>query len=278
MKKIDKTKIIRDYIKTDIGQIHVRISGSIEMQKRPLLCFHLSPVSGIIFESWLKELGKDRLTIAPDTPGYGMSDGFNKQPTISDYAKSMNKLLCEMGIQDADIMGYHTGSRICVELARQQTEKIRNLILISAPIYNEKEIENYKAQYGEPTNVVEDGSHLIELWQGIWKWRGPQQTAEDLMKIFPDHIQGGNKKQWGHMAAQNYSYEENISQITKPILVLNTNDDLFKYTKRIRPYLKNGKVLELENWGHGFLDYQTLETAQIIRNFLDIGAWPENAK
>jgi pimeloyl-ACP methyl ester carboxylesterase len=207
-----------------------------------------------------------------------MSDSSTAQPTISDYAASMAELLDSMSIQEADLMGYHTGSRICVELARQQPDKIKNLILISAPLYNEQEVEQYKADYGKPATVMEDGSHLIKLWKGMWKWRGPQQTAEDLMKMFPDHIQGGNKKHWGHMAAQGYSYEKYITKIKKPILVLNTNDDLFEYTKRIRQYLANGKVLELKNWGHGFLDYHTLEAAQIVRQFVDKGVWPTDAK
>ena len=62
-----------------------------------------------------------------------------------------------------------------------------------------------------------------------------------------------------------------------PILVLNPNDDLVRFTPRIAPYLKNGRVVDLPQWGHGFFDLHTAEAAQIIRPFLDEDKWPESA-
>ena len=44
-------KIYRKYVNLKSGQIHIRVAGDKKSKKRPLLCFHLSPVSGIIFEN-----------------------------------------------------------------------------------------------------------------------------------------------------------------------------------------------------------------------------------
>ena len=119
-------------------------------------------------------------------------------------------------------MGYHTGSKICVELANLIQERINHLILISAPIYKKNELEEQHKNMGNYTAPKGDGSHLIKAWNGLWKWRGPNQMPTDIMKIFPDQIKGGHKSHWGHKAAFSYTYPERIKNIKSPILVINT--------------------------------------------------------
>jgi hypothetical protein len=46
----------------------------------------------------------------------------------------------------------------------------------------------------------------------------------------------------------------------------------------VLPYLKNGRLLELPDWGHGFIDLHTAEAAALIRPFLDDDRWPEGSK
>ncbi len=272
-----KATVRRMYVDGPDGQIHLRIAMPPEPTGRPLFCFHLSPVSGIVYENWIAEMGRDRLAVAPDTPGYGMSDPPREQPTIGTFAETMGAVMDKLEVEEADVMGYHTGSKTSVELARQQPERIKHLVLISAPIYTEEDLAKQNAAMGSPDEPQEDGSHLLRQWAGLWRWRGPEQTPADLMRAFPDHIKGGEKKHWGHAAAFAYTYPPTIPDVTAPILVLNTNDDLVVYTRRISEYLTNGKVLELPNWGHGFLDYHTEETAAFLRPFLDDDVWPDGA-
>ena len=98
------------------------------------------------------------------------------------------------------------------------------------------------------------------------------------MKHFPDAIKGGARRAWGHTAAFAYKYPDTIGDVKAPILVLNPNDDLVRFTPRILPHLKNGRVLDLPDWGHGFLDLHTAAAAHIIRPFLDDDAWPAGAR
>jgi len=266
---IGNVPVERSYVDGGYGQMHVRVARPEKPTSRPLMCFHLSPISGIVYETWLGEIGRDRVAVAPDTPGYGMSDAPDRPPTIADFARAHGDVMNAFDFEEVDLMGYHTGSKISVELARQHPDRVKHLVLISAPVYTEEELAKQYQDMGDVTAPQEDGSHLLRMWNGSWNWRGPEQTPADLMRKFPDIVQGGDKKPWGHRAAFSYTYPETIGDVEAPILVLNTNDDLVVPTRRIAPYLKNGKVLELPQWGHGFLDYHTKETAEIVRNFLD---------
>jgi pimeloyl-ACP methyl ester carboxylesterase len=117
--------------------------------------------------------------------------------------------------------------------------------------------------------VRDDGSHLIDYWNALMRWRGPGQTAEMIMRYYPDHMRGGEWRHWGHRAAFNYRYDNKLPRAKQPVLVINTNDDLAPYTPRARPLLHNGRILDLPDWGHGFLDLHTTEFAALLREFLD---------
>ncbi|MBX3694488.1 MAG: hypothetical protein KF790_04895 [Steroidobacteraceae bacterium] len=39
-----------------------------------------------------------------------------------------------------DVMGYHTGSKIAVELARQRPAQVRHLVLMSTPVYTDDDL------------------------------------------------------------------------------------------------------------------------------------------
>ncbi len=258
----------KSYVDGRCGQMHLRIAGAASGPRRALLCFHLSPVSGAIYERFLAEMGRDRLAVAPDTPGYGASDAPPAPPEIADYAAAMGEVMDALGIVEADCIGYHTGSKIALELALQRPAAIRHLVLVSTPVYTDAELRAMRAEYA-PMQLREDGGHLVDYWRALLGLRGPGQTLEMLMEHYPDHMRGGAHRHWGHRAAFNYSYPDNLPRAAQPILVLNNNDDLVEFTPRAMPHMRNGRLLNRPDWGHGFLDLHTAEFARIVREFVD---------
>ncbi|MDX2142465.1 MAG: alpha/beta hydrolase [Rhodospirillaceae bacterium] len=266
-------KMRKTYIDARHGQMHVRYAGQHHGEKRPLLCFHLSPVSGVIYETWLTEMGRDRLTIAPDTPGYGASDHTATPPEIKDFAQAMGDVMDAFNVKEADVMGYHTGSKIAVELARQRPKQIKHLVLMSAPVYTEEDLKKQRAVNSMP-EPDPDGKFLVAAWKGLLEWQDKRASLKQTMVQFPDHLRGGDKRGWGHRAAFAYTYPSTIVDVTAPILVFNPEDDLVEYTPRIKPYIKNGRVKDLPGWSHQLLDLSTREMAAMVRPFLDEDKFP----
>lgn len=262
----------RSYVDGRFGQLHLRAAAPARpdaLRGRALLCFHLSPVSGAIYETLLGELGRDRIAVAPDTPGYGASDPPPVPPTIADYAAAMGELMDLLGLDEVDCIGMHTGSKIALELALQRPQAVRHLVLISTPVYDEAELAAMRREFA-PMAVRADGGHLTDYWRSLQAWRGPGQTDADIMRYLPDHLRGGERRHWGHRAAFDYGYPEHLPRATQPILVLNNADDLQACTRRAAPLLANGRILERPDWGHGFLDSRAAEFAAIVREFCDL--------
>ncbi len=264
-------RVRREYVDGRFGQVHLRIAvpaTPAAARARPLLCLHLSPVSGAIYERLLGVMGQDRVAVAPDTPGYGASDPPEEPPEISDYAAAMGEVMDALGLDEADCVGMHTGSKIALELALQRPEQIRHLVLISAPVYTAAELAAMRREFA-PLTLHDDGRHLVEYWNALVAWRGPGQSNEELMRYLPDHLRGGARRHWGHRAAFNYSYPQKLPLAAQPILVLNNGDDLQRYTPRAMQYVRNGKLVDRPDWGHGFLDLNTAEFAALLREFCD---------
>lgn len=259
----------RAYGKHANGQMHFRIAQPKAAEHNPLVCLHMSPSSGRIYDTLLREMGLDRIAIAPDTPGFGESDPPDNPPEIADFARANFSLLDQLGITEpVDVMGYHTGSLTAMEMARQQPERIRRLVLVSAAMFTEKEFAEMKVEFA-PQPLHEDGQHLVDLWQELRLWRDPAQSLEATQWNFAEQLRGGQTAWWGHRAAFNYPREDVLPKLSLPILILNPEDDLFEYTKRAAPLLQNGRVHNLPGWSHGFLDIHTTEVAKLLRNFLD---------
>ena len=111
--------VSRRFVDGRFGQIHYRIAQPNRPRRVPLMCFHLSPSSGRMYGRLLAAMARDRIAIAPDTPGFGESDTPPEPPEIADYAAAMGEVLDELEIGPVDLLGFHTGSKIAVELAQQ---------------------------------------------------------------------------------------------------------------------------------------------------------------
>ena len=261
----------RAYVEGRFGQMHLRRSEpAIPGATRPLLLFHMSPYSSVIFESFAAEMGRDRLTVAIDTPGFGASDAPPTLPEIPDYAAAMGDVMDALGVRDVDVMGYHTGSKIALELARQRPKQINRIVMVSAAVFTDAELEEHRETYSEQP-LSADGDHLAKWWKAAIRWSMKGRSLEQIAQVFPARMLNPSISWWGHRAAFNFKTGDVLPKTEQPILILNPEDDIWAFTPRARELLRHpaSRIHDLPGWSHGFLDLKTTEAAAIVRAFLD---------
>jgi pimeloyl-ACP methyl ester carboxylesterase len=261
--------LTKHYADGRFGQIHYRRAAPASVSNAtPLLMFHMSPNSGRIYENFLPCIGRDRLAVAPDTPGFGDSDPPTHPPSIHDYAAAMGDLMDVLKLRQVDIMGFHTGAETCVALANARPHQVRKVVLISAPIFTDDELKSFRAHYAHDEISI-DGSHLAKKWKGHLHWAGPGWTKEMVAVQFNDALRNPAISWWGHHAAFGYDMGGEIAKVVQPMMVLNPDDDLHTQTLRAEGRMKNGHIVHLKGWGHGFLDIHAERASSIVRDFLD---------
>ncbi|MGE4062423.1 MAG: alpha/beta fold hydrolase [Rhodospirillaceae bacterium] len=129
---VNAGRVHRAYAWAENGQIHYRRAGPAGARS-PLLLLHGLHGSSAPLEDFMSEMGRERSVIAPDLPGTGMSDPLHGKPDAAAHAGAMLQVVAELGLGMVDVIAVKDGGEIAVEMARQQPDVVRKIILVSAP-------------------------------------------------------------------------------------------------------------------------------------------------
>lgn len=264
-------RLRRAYFESRHGQLHVHYAipaGGGFDEATTLLCLHQSPMSARVFDSFLKVMGADRSVYAPDTPGYGESDGPASRPSIGDYAGGMAEFVDTMRFRKIDVLGYHTGALIAAELALLRPDVVRKLVLVGVPLVNDVDRAAFRKSPW-PLPPLEDGSHLSVEWQRSVQWRGAGVSIEQLAAAFAEKLRAGAAASWGARAVMDYPAVERLRALTQPTLVIRPKDDLWDITPRARSVLRAATYVDLPQCGFGLFDVAADEIGKTCRAFLD---------
>ncbi|HEY3293904.1 MAG TPA: alpha/beta hydrolase [bacterium] len=105
----------------------------------PVIFLHGLPGGAFIWTSVIKALGRSRLAIAPDLPGWGKSfSRFAKAPpdlSAEGMQRWLKGLLAAQSIQRFDLVAHGDSSWPALDLLLTDPARVRRLSLISAPLW-----------------------------------------------------------------------------------------------------------------------------------------------
>jgi pimeloyl-ACP methyl ester carboxylesterase len=107
--------------------------NTMELGEGPALVF-VHGLSGS-WPNWLEQLpvlADERRVIALDLPGFGHSPMPREQLSISGYARLLERLLDQLGVDAAAVVGNSMGGFIAAELAIAFPQRVERLALVSA--------------------------------------------------------------------------------------------------------------------------------------------------
>ena len=232
----------RHIVETRHGHMHVRVAGS--GTGTPFVFLHPSLCSGQVYKPFIELLGTDRTLLMPDRLGFGDSDRLEKPITLEGYASATLDALDALGVDDFDALGIHSGSCELIELATAHPARVRRAALITIPYFTPDEVAHFKDRYvshPEPTN---DGSHLSWYWRW-WREGGFDGSAPRTIDYPPAltqewvtrHLTALPHFWWAYHAVIQYPTAQRLPQITQPLLLFRTPDDLEEQTEAAIPLL-----------------------------------------
>jgi pimeloyl-ACP methyl ester carboxylesterase len=107
--------------------------NTIELGEGPPIVF-VHGLSGC-WQNWLEQLpvfAAEHRVLALDLPGFGHSPMPREQITITAYARLLDGLMGQLGIDSAAVVGNSMGGFIAAELAIAYPQRVEQLVLISA--------------------------------------------------------------------------------------------------------------------------------------------------
>jgi pimeloyl-ACP methyl ester carboxylesterase len=259
------------FANTRYGQIHYVEQGAGD----PVLLLHQTPRSWDEYRDVLPLLGATHRAIAPDTPGFGLSDGPADRWTIEGFAAGIVDLVDALDLGPVTLVGHHTGAVVATEIAAAAPGRVSALVLSGMPYVDSARREQVAAGR-PPIDHVEraiDGSHLQQLWDN----RAPYYPADrpDLLeRLVHDAVAVLDRVEEGHEAVNRYRMEDRIGRVTARTLVLCGELDTFSLPDvgKILAAIPGARSVLLPGTGVPAMDHRPGLVAEELERFLGRGA------
>jgi pimeloyl-ACP methyl ester carboxylesterase len=244
--------------------------------KTPLVLFHQSPLSAREFTPLIAEMGRDRVVIAFDTPGQGLSDGPDRPVVIADYALVMASSLKQLGYgggKPVDIFGNHTGIWIAGELSIREPRLVRKLVLSGIYVVPETVWKGAIARLKMQETSAEFFEHMTTYLPRQREYYVSKGMSDaDWGRLAASTLAPLGRREYAHLAAFSYTAEAatRLPMIKHPTTVLVVDDGIAEQTRGAVPLLGNVvKVVEHMEWKEGAFYTHTAEVAAALRQILD---------
>lgn len=247
----------KGYVQAPLGQLHYRDVGP--RGRMPLVLLHQSPMSMIQWADVQNELvRKGRRVITVDTPGNGLSDMPDHQPTIEELADNLVALLDQLKLKKVLLGGHHTGAQIATAFAARHPERVQALVLHGAAMFSDEQLAQYQANIGKRPGTgrlpLADGSHFARRpFFGT-----PGDTRQELRDAntwltITSYLTGPDL---GHYAAFHYRMKPDVLKVKAPTLLLSdTGDEVNPIDKEVARLRPDFKYVEFSNGN--FMEFMT---------------------
>lgn len=266
----------RHYATSRFGQVHLVSAMPTEREgdRPPLVCFHQSPQSGDYYREFQAEMATDRLVICPDTPGYGMSDTPPEPPTMADYGAAMADALLELGYGaggkgPVDVLGFHTGNFVALELALQRPDLVRRMVMPGIPLFVPAARAEMLKKYANPRPYFSDPEFLADNYRNTVLARENGLSKTRLLDLFTDILMAGEQSWYGFSAVFRYEAEVRLAELDKPVFLPILNETLAQPTRDAGKLISGAEQVECPNLDNTAWFLAADQLAEIVRGFLD---------
>ncbi|MBL8099302.1 MAG: alpha/beta hydrolase [Anaerolineales bacterium] len=257
--------IRKGYVDTPNGQIHFRQLKQVD--GIPLVLFHQTASSSLMYESLMNLLADDFHTIALDTPGFGASFSPPNLFTVSYLSDSLHAALTQLGVESCFVFGHHTGSAIGLQMAFDHPNFIQKMVLSGAPLLSETQITGLKASL-KPIALTEDGSHLTQVWERIRK-RDSSLPLDIVHREILLTQSAREAAQGAYQAVFDQPIQHQLSSLDIPILLISGEHDTLRASlESAYQLLKHGKMKVIPNEGPYICDQNPQAVADVIKEFI----------
>jgi len=183
-------------------------------------------------------LAKTRTVIAVDYPGYGGSDRLEIFSSIQAYAQSLAPIFLDY--PQVDLLGFHTGTLIALELTRQNPENIDKIIMIDVPFFDRQTRKNYNDKL--PVHGA-----FVDIIAGFEKTVTNRYSAVSEARAFAlwaENLRSGAHRSDVFRAAFAYDCEQEFADFQHAVTIIATQSGLLETSRAAVQILPYGDFIE----------------------------------
>jgi len=257
---------MRRYLDLPTGQVHVRVAGS--GGEDSLLLLHRVTSSSWFWDPVIPLFAREGYqVIAPDLPGYGLSDSPAEEPTLEWYADIARRVAEAFGALTPWVLGNHTGASVALQYAASFSDALRGVILWGLPFYPAETRVRF-AQEAEPTYDPE-GVDIAHWWKWNYSSAGRGDGQAVATRAVGELMLCGRARPLGHRALGRVDHEPLLRRVTKPTLLIDhARDVLVEETRRASALVKGAEYVELADGTPALTDDDPSRFVSEVHSFI----------
>lgn len=250
----------------------INLNYVVEGSGKPLVFIHGLSDNLMYWDFLANYLKDDFQVIRFDLRGHGDSQLGDEEITIDTYVEDINRLLEELKISDANLIGFSLGGAIAQQFTITYPNKVNSLVLMSTFYKLDQHSFNILTQFKEKLSegFGEFFDYILPL---ILCPDVIEANKEELMILKQMALQNANVDAYIKAvdASLNFNIENEISEIDVPTLILTGKyDDVFlpESQKDLKNQIENSELIVMDNVKHNILvDENNEKVMKILENF-----------
>jgi pimeloyl-ACP methyl ester carboxylesterase len=220
---------------------HAEVNGlryyyEIHGEGEPLLVLHGGLGSIDMFGPILPELAKGHQVIAVDLHGHGRTALGDRKISLVDIADDLAGVLDHLGVKQVDAFGYSFGGGAALRLAVQHPDKVRKLVVASAPFAREG---FYPEMLPQQAAV---GAGMAEMMKETPMYRSYVAVAPKP-DDFPRLLDA-----MGELMRTPYDWADDVKTLKMPVLLVYGDSDMIRLDHVVEFYNLLGGGLKDAGW------------------------------
>lgn len=195
----------------------------------PLLLLHGGLGTFEMFTPILPALTESRQVIGVDLYGHGRTELVEgRAMDLAEMGRDMAVLVEELGHERVDALGYSLGGGVAGQMAVQQPERVRRLVILSAPFERAGFHDGIQAQ------MEQIGAGQAEAMKGTPMYQAYANVAPDVT-AFPDLLDAV-----GTLLSQPDSFTLDVEALEPPVMLVYGDGDMIRLEHMVKFYRRLG--------------------------------------
>jgi len=236
---------------SDVKSGYVSVNGlkyyyQIQGVGEPLLLLHGGLGQIEMFGPVIPILAKNRQVIGVDLHGHGRTGLGDRKINLIDIGNDLAEILTQLGYKQVDVLGYSMGGGVALRLAVQHPEKVRRLVIASAPYAKAGFYPEMLPQQEAVSSAMAEAMKETPMYKS---YVAIAPKPEEFPKLLD---------RMGELMRANYDWSEDVKKLQMPVMLIYGDSDMIRLDHVVSFYNLLGGGLKDAGWNREYMSKNRL--------------------